>query len=163
MKKIMEVYGELVLGLTALAFLLILLGIFFTDGTVSGMVEETVDAILGNTAAYEEHMGEAAPEAAWTGERPPAGSEAPLLAYMQIKTAGSSGWTSASRSLEEGFTDFEVIIEAVRKISGGTEEVAYDAESGRCRLPSEGIYQINLTVADKERRISSVSLCMIAE
>lgn len=163
MKKIMEVYGELVLGLVALVFLVILLATFFTDGTVSGMVEESVDAILGNAAAYESHMGEAAPEAVWTGDKLPVGQELNLLSYVKIKTAALADWTAASAALTADFSDFEVVVAAIHKVSGGSEEIVYDPSSGKCRLMSAGICQVDMMVTDKEKRTSSTSLCMIAE
>lgn len=163
MKKIMEVYGELVLGLIVLVFLAVMLASFFADGTVSGMVEESVDAILGNTAAFEVHMGEAVPEAEWTGEKIPAGGEVVLLSYIKIKTASAVDWADASAVLTLDFSDFDVHIAAIHNVRNAVENVTYDSNSGKCRFPSAGAYQVNLLVTDKEKRTSSVSLCVIAE
>ena len=163
MKKIMEVYGELVLGLIVLVFLVVMLASFFTDGTVSGMVEESVDAILGNAAAFEAHMGEAVPEAEWTGEKIPAGEEIVLLSYIKIKTASVVDWEDASAVLALDFSDFAVHIVAIHNVRNTVENVVYDPNSGKCQFTSAGAYQVNLLVTDKEKRTSSVSLCMIAE
>lgn len=163
MKKIMEVYGELVLGLVVLVLLLVLLMTFFTDGTVSGMVEESVDAILGNAAAYGAHMEETAPEAVWTGDKLPVGRELELFSYINIKTATLADWTTASNALTADFSDFELMVAAIHKVSGAPEVIIYDPVSGKCRITSAGVCQVDMMVTDKEKRTSSVSLCMIAE
>lgn len=165
MKKIMEVYGELTVGLIVLVLLIVMLVGFFKDGTLTGVVEESSDAILGNSAVYEEHMEQAAPEAIWTGARLPVGNEVVLLSYVQIKTASSEDWVTASYALESDFSDFSVTVVTVNNVteSGTKKEVAYNSSTGIIKLPEAGIYQVNMTVMDKEKRTSGVTLQLLAE
>lgn len=158
MKKIMELYGELVIGLIVLVFLLILAVTFLADGTFSGLVEEKSDAVLGNSGEYKTYMEQPAPEAAWTGEKIPAENDAVLLAYIKIRTADSPEWKNAA----EAQTESEINIGSVRNVGSG-EETAYNAARGTVRLSPAGAYKVDLTVTDKENRQSVLSLNVIAE
>lgn len=163
MKKVMDIYGELALGLVVFVFLIGIIVVFFRNGTFSGMVEESTDSILGNTGVYEEHMRQAEPEVVWTNEKLPVGREIVLLSYMRVKTASSADWLLASNSLDADFTDFDVTVVTVNNVLEEMEEVVYDSGAGRITLTTAGIYQVNLAITDKENRRSGVTLRLIAE
>lgn len=163
MKTIAEIYGELTISLVVAGLMIAIVMTFVSTGSFSDMVAETVDTVLGNTQEYGEQTAVPEPEAVWTGGTLPVGVETRIFSYIQVKTGASEEWVFASKVQEAGFEDFTVEVEEITSLLDPLAAVDYDEATGIVVFTSAGIYQVELTVTDKEKRSSRVLLRIAAE